>query len=166
MTPSNDLGDGRTCNPSSDKRLSLRRRSTPQLGCCGRQIKIKMVDFYHTFDFWALIRIDTVTCMFWYESWICMSWWKRPCIYLLNRGRDGTKNLSRMAIWGGGWAWQQSSASVHRPVSLQSQNHQNYKHCWCFCPSISLYQAPLLVLFFTQPNTSNAMVIWQMYRHP
>ena len=93
VTPSSDLGDERTCNPSYDRRLSLRRRSTPQLGCCGRQIKIKMVDFYHTFDFWALIRIDTVTCMFWYESWICMSWWKRPCIYLLNRGRDGKKTF-------------------------------------------------------------------------
>ena len=80
VTPSSDLGDGRTCNPSYDRRLSLRRRSTPQLGCCGRQIKIKMVDFYHTFDFCALNRIDTVTCMFMNLHEMCLD--KKGLVYI------------------------------------------------------------------------------------
>ena len=103
-----------------------------------RKLRWLMFITHLTFGLWlGLIQWHACFDMNYESAWN-VSGWKRPCIYLLNRGRDGTKNLSRMAIWGGGWAWQQSSASVHRPVSLQSQNHHNYKHCGCFYPSISL----------------------------
>ena len=157
VTPSSDLVDGRTCNPSDDKLLSLRRRSMPQLDCYGRQNLGKWsITCFMGCKNWTLSTLKSSFCFDFYNNvcamiWICLKhvWMKKICHQYLTQKTLNVHpssnsindfhwtmfsewcvwgNLSRIAIWGGGCAWQHSSASVHRPVSLQSQNYHKYNH--------------------------------------